>query len=212
MQDLANVNLLHGGMPCAEEKLAGCDKPLFDMGFRVDPGALTEERAATAVAAPLQTSQSYLPCNTVAANPWAVYGEPVAELCHARCVQPHLEAVGRGDKAAADAAWTAVLGMRSEATAWLSSGTDCSQVKDLMSCGNERIRTGALDWTWVSNTILRDHDPAPKDVSLTCCVCCCRAGRVMARAMATRGRCTASCQPLPQPKAGGSTRRSPART
>ena len=147
-QDLANVNLLHGGMPCAEEKLAGCDKPLFDMGFQVDPSALTEERAATAVAAPLYTSVGYLPCNTIAANPWAVYGEPVAEVCHARCVQPHLEAVGRGDRAAADAAWTAVLAARSEATAWLGSGTECSTMKDLVSCGNTRVRTGALDWTW----------------------------------------------------------------
>jgi len=45
-------------------------------------------------------------------------------------------------------AWNGVLAARAEKTAWLGSGTECSSKKDLVSCGNERVRTGALDWTW----------------------------------------------------------------
>lgn len=50
-QDLENVNVLHGGMPCSEEKIAGCSKPLFDMGFRTDKSAMSEERSASAIVA-----------------------------------------------------------------------------------------------------------------------------------------------------------------
>ena len=32
-----------------------------------------------------------------------IFGEPVAQICHERCIQPHRAALGRGDKAASEA-------------------------------------------------------------------------------------------------------------
>lgn len=102
----------------------------------------TEKWAIWLNVAALHTSSAYIPCDKVGANPWEIFGEPVAEVCYERCIQPHVAAVGRGDKAAAEAAWNGVLAARAETTAWLGSGTACSNVQDFVSCGNERVRTG----------------------------------------------------------------------
>lgn len=59
---------------------------------------------------------------------------------------PHVKENDRGDKDAADAAWRGVLAARAEMTAWLGSGTECSNLQDIVSCGNERVRTG-IDYT-----------------------------------------------------------------
>ena len=153
-QDLKNVNLLHGGMPCAEERLAGCHKPMFDMGFHRDAPAENYLEASTAVAqSPLGLSSNYLACNKLSANPWAVFGEPVASICHERCILPLLERDGMSKaamgEAAASVAWEAAMAAREEEAQGV--GAECA-VPDLVSCGNERVRTGALDWTWTGST------------------------------------------------------------
>lgn len=73
--------------------------------------------------------QTFLSCTQLHANPWLIFGEPVAALCSGRCIN------ATNDDASA-----------------------CHETQDLVSCGNTRERTGALDYLWSGGT-----DPACDD-------------------------------------------------